>query len=206
MEYKRRYYSVLTVPSPQDIEKGRTARINKYVWGGVYMPKAYFKAVFVRDDGFYIRLWAKEKDPKAVYKNYMDPVYKDSCLEFFASFGKEGYINCEVNSLGTLLSAFGASREGRVPLIEVAGMLPDVKAEVLEDEWMVDIRISLELIERVYGISGIDTGFSFDANAYKCGDECKIKHYGSYSPICTSEPDFHRPEFFARFTVVSESE
>ncbi len=34
------------------------------------------------------------------------------------------------------------------------------------------------------------------ANVYKCGDDTAVAHYGSWSPVKSNQPDFHRPECF----------
>ncbi|HEX9250722.1 MAG TPA: carbohydrate-binding family 9-like protein, partial [Ignavibacteriaceae bacterium] len=35
-------------------------------------------------------------------------------------------------------------------------------------------------------------------NFYKCGDETEFKHYGMWSLIENSTPDFHLPEYFGK--------
>ena len=34
------------------------------------------------------------------------------------------------------------------------------------------------------------------ANFYKCGDNTTKKHYLTWNPVKTKNPDFHRPEYF----------
>ena len=104
-------YNIIIADSPEDFRRSGVACIDEYVWGGTYRPKANARLIFVPGDGFYAKLTAYEKHPKAVYENDMDPVYKDSCLEFFAAYKPGGYINCEMNANGALLSAFGEGRE-----------------------------------------------------------------------------------------------
>ena len=185
-------------PDWRIIEK---APIDQYVWGGEYRPKAYAQLVYVVKKGFVCRLTAYESDPKAVYKNDMDPVYKDSCLEFFAKYKDGGYINCEVNANGAILSAYGEGRGGRIPLDMIAGEFPQVRIIKKKDKWCAEIFISLKIINAVYGKSVFRENSVIYGNFYKCGDNCKYVHYGSFSPIETEKPDFHRPEFFAKMTL-----
>jgi len=35
-----------------------------------------------------------------------------------------------------------------------------------------------------------------NANFYKCGDDTSKRHYLSWNPVKTPNPDFHRPEYF----------
>ena len=181
-------------------ENADKAYINEYPWGSEYCPEAYFQAVHT-DKELIIRLTCKESEPKAVHRGYMAPVYKDSCLEFFACYGKGGYINCEVNSNGACLIAYGADRHERTPLLELCGMLPNVEAEKKDGIWQVTITMPYEIITKVYGISDIPSGYEFYGNAYKCGDDCAIPHYGMWNKATCEKPDFHRPEFFGKFIV-----
>ena len=176
----------------ENIEK---AYINEYPWGKDYCPVTYFQAIH-NDDAFIIRLTCEEKSPKAVHEGYMAPVYKDSCLEFFACYAKGGYINCEVNSIGAALIAYGADRHERTPLLELCGMLPEVKAETNDGLWQVTITMPYEIIGKVYGDITISSGYEFYGNAYKCGDDCEIPHYGMWNAATCEKPDFHRPEDF----------
>lgn len=185
-----------------DFRKVEKADISQYVWGGDYRPKAYAQLAFMPKKGFVCKLTAYEEDPKAIYKNDMDPVYKDSCLEFFARYKKGGYINCEVNSNGAILSAYGEGRRQRTPLNKIAGRFPDVKVKKDKNKWSAEIFIGLDLIKAVYGSSYFKENSVIYGNFYKCGDDCKVVHYGSYSPIITENPDFHRPEYFAKMTLV----
>ena len=194
-------YTVKTVNAPVNWTDAVKAPISEYVWGGEYRPEAYGQAVFVKNDGFYIKLTAKERDPKAVYTKNGDPVYKDSCLEFFAAYKPGGYINCEMNCNGAILSAYGEGRGNRTPINEIAGKYPEVKAEKTEKEWSVTVRVGLDIIKKVYGNCDFKPGDVFYGNFYKCGDGCEIPHYGSFSPIGTEKPDFHRPEYFAKFII-----
>ncbi len=194
-------YEIKITDKP-DWRKIKKAEINEYVWGGEYRPRAYAQLVYVPFKGFVCRLTAYESDPKAVYKNDMDPVYKDSCLEFFARYREGGYINCEVNSNGAILSAYGDGRGNRVPLDKIAGRLPTVTIYKSKNRWTAEISIGIDIIKAVYGRTLYKENSVIYGNFYKCGDDCEFPHYGSFSPVDTEKPDFHRPEFFAKMTLV----
>ena len=196
-------YDVIITDKP-DFRKIKKAFVDCYEWGGEYRPETYAQLAFVPEKGFAARLTTYETDPKAVYKNDMDPVYKDSCLEFFARYKKGGYINCEVNANGAILSAYGESRENRVPLDKIAGGFPKVKIKKYKDRWRAEIFVSLDIIKAVYGSCTFRENSVIYGNFYKCGDECEFTHYGSFSPVKTKKPDFHRPEFFAKMTLINK--
>ena len=134
---------------------------------------------------------------KAVYTDDQDPVWQDSCVEFFIKQG-EIYRNFEFNSLGVCLSAYGADRHGRKSLEEESMSqilrFPSLNKETLPAEgtsvnWSLTVAIPLELV-------GLKPGSEFKANFYKCGDETAIPHYISWSEIGTATPDFHQPDYF----------
>ena len=193
-------YDVIITEKP-DFRKIKKAYVDNYVWGGEYRPKTYAQLAFMSGKGFIARLTTYEADPKAVYRSNMDPVYKDSCLEFFTRCKKGGYINCEVNANGAILSAYGEGRGNRTPIDKIAGCFPRVKVKKYKNRWTAEIFISLDIIRSVYGSCVFRENSVIYGNFYKCGDECEIAHYGSFSPIKTEKPDFHRPEYFAKMTL-----
>lgn len=187
------------------------AYIDTFKWKSGYEPKTFFQAVYNPEKGITIRMTCNEINPKAIYTKYMDPVYKDSCMEFFADFSGEkpndicktppGYINCEVNSLGALLCCIGKTLEERIPLLDKIGSLPIVHAHAEEQQWSVQIFLSFNLLNKVYPKTKFKPGHTFYGNAFKCGDDCKEEHYGMWSPVVNDTPAFHMPEFFGMFTL-----
>lgn len=188
------------------IEKGK---IDLYPWGDQYTPEAFFSLVYIQDEGFVLKMTCLEENPKAIYDNYMDPVYCDSCMEFFADYSGEkpgsesspGYVNFELNAKGTLLSAIGRDRNNRIPILEVAGDLPQIKAYKDEKKWSVEVFTPFHLLKKMYKYTEFTSGHKFRANAYKCGDECSVPHYGMWNIIEKSTPDYHIPAFFGEFTM-----
>lgn len=139
---------------------------------------------------------------RAVGKNDQDPVYQDSCVEFFVRIG-DNYRNFEFNCLGVCLSAIGANRHSRVSLdadnlskiVRYPSLNPnDPPAEGSQCDWSLTVGIPLDLI-------GLASGARFRCNFYKCGDKTTIPHYVSWAPINIPAPDFHRPEYFAEIEL-----
>ena len=191
-----------------DITKGD---IDLYPWGEEYMPEAYFRAVYIPNDGILVRLTCYESNPKAVYDNYMDPVYCDSCLEFFADYSGEkasgftcnapGYINCEINSKGTLLACIGKDSDNRTPLLQAIGELPAVTVYKDDKQWSVELYISFKLLKKLYKDTDFSQGHTFYGNVFKCGDECEHEHYGVWNYIENNTPNFHIPGYFGEFCL-----
>lgn len=134
---------------------------------------------------------------RAVCRQDQEPVWQDSCVEFFVKQG-DNYRNFEFNSLGICLSACGPDRKDRESLETeyMAQILrfPSLSVDSLPHEntpadWSLTVAIPLNLI-------GIKAGSQFFANFYKCGDSTIVPHYVSWSAIGTPSPDFHQPAYF----------
>ena len=156
----------------------------------------------------YVHFDVYEAKIRVRFTRFQDPVYKDSCVEFFVDPFPEknvGYINFETNAIGALLVAIGPDRHRRTPIPEadLTGfeIYSSVKRPVSgyhgAEFWNLAYRVPLSLFVRYYGAE-IKPGRSGLANFYKCGDETETPHYGAWSPVRTERPDFHRPEFFGR--------
>ena len=168
-------------------------------------PDTYFKIGLV-DGEIVASLKCYETLPRAVFKNRDDPVYRDSCLEFFVaplSFRDE-YINIECNSKGAFLCEFGKGKFDRRLVGDLTQLSPIVEPFFDKDEkgsfWGVRVDLTKEFISDLYCVSEKDVNFDIvRANFYKCGDDCEIQHYLAFSPVTTLPPGFHNPECFAVF-------
>ena len=180
--------------------------VGHYLW----LANGYEPAVEARlgwsPKFLYVRFRVAEKRVRVRYMKFQDPVYKDSCVEFFVDMFPDkrlGYVNFETNAAGTLLAAFGPDRNHRTPLwpedlsgFAVSATVPGpVDGEYGADAWTLEYRVPLGLFRKLYD-GEIRPGHRAAANFYKCGDETETPHYGAWSPVGTPAPDFHRPEFF----------
>jgi Carbohydrate-binding family 9 len=128
-----------------------------------------------------------------------DPVYEDSCVEWFCSFGSETYYNFEFNLIGTILAQKGKNREERnfldpkliakIKVIPSMGFAPILLSHG-DFRWNLTITIPFEIFGDDFDLSKLKGNF------YKCGDNISPKHYLSAFPVDTATPDFHTPEFF----------
>lgn len=150
------------------------------------------------DQRLWIHYMVYDDFVRAVCRHDQEPVWQDSCVEFFAKQG-DIYRNFEFNSLGVCLSAFGSDRNARkrldnermAQILRFPSLtLESMPLESIPTNWSLTVAIPLDLI-------GVNAGSHFMANFYKCGDKTKVPHYISWSAIATSTPDFHQPGFFA---------
>ena len=162
------------------------------------------------DGAIYLKYFVEEETLRSTYLNPNDPVYKDSCVEFFISFeGDEHYYNFEWNCGGTCLAGFGKGKE--------RALLP--AADILKIKHHSQIRTSSAVLNA--GIAGtkhpvhweltliipaevfIHHHFSTFSNIkargnfFKCGDELPQPHYLAWNNILSAAPEFHLQEFFA---------
>ncbi len=197
-------YFIKTVDN-KDFSLAETAEISNFQWiKNGYEPKTQAWVIFVKGEGFYVRLRSYEKNPRAICKNYMDPVCTDSCMEFFFNFAPEKgtrYINFEANPLGTLNSSVGDGRRGRIPVKEIWGELPEITATITEDYWQLEYLLSIDKLEKAFGEINLEKGAKYRGNFYKCGDKTEHMHYAAWYPVAKEEPDFHCPELFGELIL-----
>lgn len=202
---KKMSYIIKTVNDKKDVEKGNRADINICNWGGEYRPVSYAKLVFVKDEGFMLKITSEESDPRATYTEQNSSVCKDSCLEFFANFKPglpdTGYLNFEGNANGSLLACYGKNIEERETLLEM-GINHPVAVPFKDDgKWGYEMFLPLSVIKAVYGNADYNKGDIIKGSFYKCGDDTKIPHYLSYNKINWEYPAFHRPECFVDMII-----
>jgi hypothetical protein len=181
--------------------------VSNYPWGNEYTPRAEFRMYYTNTD-FHIRFQAYEQEIKAEYLRINDPVYKDSCVEFFVNpnpGADERYMkNFEMNPLGVMLVGLGTGRHDRIRLkpeeISRLTVRPSLDQEGVRqyrgDSWTNELVIPLDFLHHYYGEIPFRQGWEMKGNFYKCGDDTRVPHYGCWHRIGTDRPDFHRPEYF----------
>lgn len=177
---------------------GAMIRIDKINWKNFpHMPDVMVCLGYC-DHRLWLHYLVADDFVRAICREDQEPVWQDSCVEFFVKQG-DIYRNFEFNSLGVCLSASGPDRNSRERLdkasMEQILRFPSLRIENLPSEnapanWSLTVAIPLGLI-------GLKAGSQFSANFYKCGDKTKVPHYISWSAIATPSPDFHQSVFFA---------
>ncbi len=178
------------------------AEIDTFKWTSGYEPMAFAQVAILKGKGLVAKLTAFESNPLAEKKNFNDPVYEDSCLEFFAMFDPcgEKYINIEMNAIGAFLATVRRA-DGDVVTIDNFISLPEIKAVREEDKWSVEIFLSFEDIKKMFPNAAIESGSVIRANFYKCGDKTAIPHYGMWNEIGGDKVSYHQPEYFGKLII-----
>lgn len=177
-------------------------------WPAQFNYQPTVKFMIARSElAFYIYFKVEENGVKAVYTNDQDPVWQDSCVEFFVGLPHDlGYANFEFNCIGTCLASRRTSRNDNIhPLtpsemasIERYATLGDLPITTHEKtNWELSVRIPFSVL----GMNHSEKPTQLRANFYKCGDETDTPHYLSWSEIDTPAPDFHQQEFFGVLTI-----
>lgn len=167
-------------------------------------PTVSFSIAWNNNDIF-LKFFVSEAETKGTFTRDNDPVYRDSCVEFFFSpSGNNNYFNIETNCIGTCLVQKGTSRYDRSFLdpekIREIIRIPSLgRKPVGVSHGPVSWNLFLKIpVDRLTGLHlNSLKGKVFKANFYKCGDDLSNPHYLSWNPVRTESPDFHRPEFFA---------
>lgn len=202
LEKQEKSYRIRRVSEGFDWSDIACAPIDVYCWCYDYHPRAFAQVVLLENQQLRVKMTCYEKNPKADYRQDGEDVYKDSCLEFFASFSSDDlYINCEMNAAGASLMSLGRFDGERRPLSEVLGHMPQVLAEVLPECWSVELRLDVEDIAKMFPGVRLAPGFCFTGNFFKCGDETEFEHYGMWCRSIAVIPQFHRPQYFGELII-----
>ena len=177
--------------------------INEKNWDpAAYIPYTRFWAGWGPSE-IILRYEVTEKSVRSVYTKTNDPVFLDSCVEFFISDGTDEYFNFEFNAAGTRYAAHGNCRENSVPLEPAAVEKIRVDASLGTDQfeapgvetlWALTVGIPLHLFS---GTSlEYPAGRMFGGNFYKCAEHSPAPHYATWNRVQTATPDFHQPAYF----------
>ena len=167
-----------------------------------YKPSCQFK-IARSTTSIFLHFKVIETNIRALYVNDQEPVWEDSCVEFFCKTPEQkSYFNFEFNCIGTCLAT---QREGKELNVNP---LSDMKMKSIKRfatfgntpfeekkgnfEWKLTVEIPFETID----IQLDKLPEMLMVNFYKCADGTSIPHYLSWSIISTKQPDFHQPNFF----------
>jgi hypothetical protein len=174
-----------------------------------YMPEVSFSMAYTTSS-ILLKYTVKEQHIKAVYRQINDPVYKDSCVEFFIAFnGEKNYYNLEFNCLGTALVGYGPGKEGRIAidkqLIKKIKSHHLIKTSGTESNGAIEWELTLNIPFTVFSHHHITALNNQECavNFYKCGDDLPKPHFLSWNNITHPQPNFHLPQFFGKVKFAS---
>lgn len=175
-----------------------------------YKPDCKFNIAFT-DTMLWIQYHVREKSVRAVCTHANEPVWEDSCVEFFCRKPNENaYYNFEFNCIGTCLASYRRSKTdvilmmddeqiGQITRYASLGASPFSQKEGFF-EWKLVVGIPFSLMQ----FDPINGNGLLEANFYKCGGKTSDPHFLSWSYISSAEPDFHRPEYFGKLLLLED--
>ena len=181
--------------------------INNYPWDeNGYKPRVEVRFFYI-GTRLCLHYTSFESEIVTKHRNMNEPVYEDSCIEFFFNpdpINNDRYFNFEINAIGTLLLGWGKDRHNRTLIdngsLDIFNLKSsvdkDLVSEYKDNYWTLEFEIPYSFIEEYYGKQSFLSGKKMKGNFQKCGDETRFPHYGSWNRIDTPSPDFHRPEYF----------
>jgi len=186
----------------QHLDKLERNGIENIPWPAYnYKPEVCFVIAYNKRNVL-LKFYVNEDVVRAIYSNPNDPVYKDSCVEFFIAFENEPeYYNFEFNCAGTCLLGFGKEREDRIllpveviRLISFQALLKPAGNREASIGWQLTLRIPFP----VFHYHQIITlkGKKCRVNFFKCGDDLPKPCFLAWNNIETVNPDFHAPDYF----------
>lgn len=177
-----------------------------------HKPKTQAKLLY--DDKYiYVMFRVEDKYVRAVAQNYHDPVYFDSCVEFFFSPGEDasiGYFNIEINCGGvmlvrhTIVAGDGVTKTStKFPnadcdRIEIYHSEPKIVEPEKQEPttWIIEYKVPFDLLEKYCQVSRPAPGVKWRANFYKCADMTSQPHWLTWSVVDYPTPNFHLPQYF----------
>lgn len=189
----------------QSMQKLVSHNVSNVNWPSSHpsVPKVQFK---IGHNGtyLYIHFFVEENEVLAKTTEDNGPVWTDSCVEFFVSFGDSPYYyNAEFSCIGKALLGYRKDKKdsvhasqqvmGSIDRYSSLGNQPFGKKQG-RFEWDMLVVIPAS----AYWNSGLTSfsGIKAKGNVYKCGDDLSEPHYLSWNPVLTENPNFHTPNYF----------
>lgn len=175
---------------------------------GTVLPEAAF-SIAHNAKAILLKYYVTEQQIKATYHEFNDPVYEDSCVEFFISFNNEAeYYNLEFNCAGTARVQFGPGKTERnficAKRLEAIRYLVSIRnASAAGVSWELTLYLPKELFKFHPNLQLEQTPVRL--NFYKCGDALPVPHFLCWSNIIADKPEFHLPAFFKDAIFNSEA-
>ncbi|WP_162499833.1 carbohydrate-binding family 9-like protein [Mucilaginibacter terrigena] len=166
--------------------------------GNEEQPEASFVLAYGESD-IYLKYYVTEHTLKAEYSKFNDPVFEDSCVEFFIAFDNDvNYYNLEFNCMGTCRAQYGQHKTGRtflpVSLLKTIRHQTLVKTGTNNISWELTLCIPKKIFKFHPGLSLAKSRAK--VNFYKCGDGLPQPHFLCWNRIEAQKPEFHLSNFF----------
>lgn len=188
------------------LDNHESHQIDTQLWANnTYVPKVNFTVAYTADS-ILLKYNVIENELIAYYREINDPVYKDSCVEFFIKFDDDNvnYYNLEFNCMGTALVGYGSSQHERVTIpkatVSKIKSRSHIKTLAGDIHWQLSLIIPFKVF--IYHSLTSLKNKACSANFYKCGDKMSYPHFLSWNNIDHPSPNFHLPEFMGKINFI----
>ena len=154
------------------------------------------------DEGIFVHLSCQEKNIRKECTKKYDPIYEDSCLEFFIRPTDDiHFFNIEFNANCAVFLGYSKGKPHIVRLI-LPNHMDTFKPVVnfTADGWEIFYKVPFELIQNFFPSFEPKSGLEFRGNCFKCGDKTENPHYLMWNPI-PEGISFHAPDHFGRMIL-----
>lgn len=195
-----------------DWDRVQPIRIGHALWSDdPRMPDTQVRTAYTADR-LHLCFRVYEPRPTVRYRRTNEPVYRDSCVEFFVQPCPDDdgrYLNFEFNAAGTMLLGLGEGRGDRQYLdgVEPAAFRIRTAVDRTDERdgrvyWELEFSVPFDWLQSLFPAFSPSPGRRMRGNFYKCGDDTPQPHYGSWSRVTSAQPDFHRSCDFGELTFV----
>ena len=154
------------------------------------------------DEGIFVHLSCQEKNIRKELTQKFDPIWEDSCLEFFIRPTEDiHFFNIEFNANCALFLGYSKGKPNIVRLI-LPNHMDTFKPVVnfTQDGWEIFYKLPFALIQNFFHDFEPRSGLEFRGNCFKCGDKAENPHYLMWNPI-PETISFHAPDHFGRMIL-----
>ena len=189
-------------------DRSEPVEIDQFLWTTPEdRPETKVRALY-DENALYLHYEVADRHSYATTTTLNGSVWEDSCVEFFASLRSgvcEGYVNFEINCIGTYHLGYGPDRVNRTVVepktaeaIRVQTSIdgPTKRPQTDDNEWWVAAELPFDALSELSGIEvSPSPGTRWRGNFYRLRSRPEPL-YAAWNPVDAPEPDFHRPSGF----------
>lgn len=187
------------------------AEVNCQQWLSVEQPPETEVRGAYDEEALHLQFRVFEEAPVMRHRQHGDPVYQDSCVEFFLQpmpARESRYLNFELNAAGVLLLEIGEQGQQRKRILPEAASQFGIRTalglwnrECRRMHWELNLRIPFAFLKYWFPDFKAERGTVMRGNFYKCGDLTPAPHYMSWSPVQSDTPNFHLIDSFGTLVL-----
>jgi len=175
-----------------------------------YYPQVYFDIAH-NGANIFLKFTVMEDDLRMMYNTTNDPVYKDTCVEFFIGIEDDvNFYDLEFNFAGTCSVGYGSSKFSRqnLPANTIANIATQSKLWRLNGHFKYcwELTLAIPVSTFIHHTAINLNNMACKLNFYKCGDDLGKPHFIAWNKIDPENQDFYLQEFFGKARFLNEAD